>query len=247
MSDTWAAGIAQRVAAEIRRLRGEHSGQWLSDRTAELGHRVSRTTISELENGKRMTVSVDALIVLAAALDVAVADLLYPGIEPVELLPGRVVGRGEAIEALAGTLERVDKIQEEVDELAASIRGELLAIRKLNAAVEAMKSGADQMVMASTLAVIGEHAEAGRILAERYAGVDSADPELWRNFWIGGNLTVGDGELVLEVPDAASVVIKLDEFHAPLLLVEPEEGPAAGDRRSEEQPARVQGGKHGGG
>lgn len=91
MSDTWVQELTSRVAAEIRRLRGTRSVQWLSDKTDELGHRVSRSTISELENGKRQTIALDAVIVLAAALNTAPITLIYPGpyavTDRVELLP----------------------------------------------------------------------------------------------------------------------------------------------------------------
>jgi hypothetical protein len=86
----WQEGITRRVAEELRRLRGENSVQWLSDRTAELGYRVSRSTISDMEVGRRTRFEVAELIVLAAALGVPPVALLYPGVltEEVELLPG---------------------------------------------------------------------------------------------------------------------------------------------------------------
>jgi transcriptional regulator with XRE-family HTH domain len=78
MAKDWAADHAQRVGRELKRLRGRRSGQWLSDRTSELGYRVPRTTISELENGKRKYVSTAELAILARALDTAPVALLYP-------------------------------------------------------------------------------------------------------------------------------------------------------------------------
>ena len=136
MSDTWAPELTSRIAAEIKALRGERSGQWLSDETAAIGHRVSRSTISEIETGKRQTISIDAVIVLSAALKVSVADLLYPGLDDVEMLPDRVVRRGQAIEALVGTVERLHRLQAEVERSSAAIRGELANIRKLSGAVD---------------------------------------------------------------------------------------------------------------
>lgn len=102
MSQDWGAELTGRIAAEIKRLRVEKrgSGQWLSDQTAELGHRVSRSTISEIENGKRQSIAVDALIVLAAALEVRVADLIYPGTGFVEVLPGVMNSRAAALDRL---------------------------------------------------------------------------------------------------------------------------------------------------
>ncbi|WGJ86120.1 helix-turn-helix transcriptional regulator [Gordonia sp. SMJS1] len=66
------------------------SAQELSDRTAELGMRVSRPRIAALEGGKRGgDISVPELLVLARALGVPPLGLLYPGIpgEFVEPLP----------------------------------------------------------------------------------------------------------------------------------------------------------------
>lgn len=79
MSDSWPDEITARIASEIKRLRGDRSGQWLSDRTAEIGLRVSRSTISEIETGRRKSITVTDLILLAAALDTAPIALIYPG------------------------------------------------------------------------------------------------------------------------------------------------------------------------
>ena len=104
MAKDWAADQAERVGRELKRLRGRRSGQWLSDRTAELGHRVPRTTISELENGKRKYVSTIELAILARALDTAPVALLYP--PPyrgeVEVLPGQSSTSWSAAEWFSG-------------------------------------------------------------------------------------------------------------------------------------------------
>ena len=165
MSDKWAGDIARRVAERIKALRGDRSGQWLSDRTDEFGHRVSRSTISELENGKRSTVAVDALIVLAAALDVPVVDLLYPGWDPVEILPGRIVPHDQALQCLLGDTEALRGMREKLEEANSTVREGIDAIRKLIDAVDAMKAGGDPILLPSTLALLGEYAEAGRALA----------------------------------------------------------------------------------
>jgi hypothetical protein len=62
----------------LPKLRDPRSGQWLSDRTAALGYRVTRTTISELENKKRQYVTTAELMVLARALNTTPIALLYP-------------------------------------------------------------------------------------------------------------------------------------------------------------------------
>lgn len=64
-----------RYAGLLRR----RSAQWLADKTGELGYQVSRTTISDLENGRRRYVTTAELVVLALALDTAPIALMYPG------------------------------------------------------------------------------------------------------------------------------------------------------------------------
>lgn len=78
------------MSREVNRLRGKRSAQWLSDRTDELGYRVSRAVIADIENGRRKYVTTAEVVVLAAALNTAPIALLYP--EPyddvTEYLPG---------------------------------------------------------------------------------------------------------------------------------------------------------------
>ena len=78
-AEDWGAELTKRIGDEIRRLRGDRSGQWLSDRTEQLGQRVSRSTISEIETGRRKSITVSDLILLAAALDTTPVALVYPG------------------------------------------------------------------------------------------------------------------------------------------------------------------------
>jgi len=92
-NDDWAAEITSRIGGEIKRLRGKRSGQWLSDRTDELGQRVSRSTISEIETGRRKSITVTDLILLAAALNTTPVALVYPGpyTEPTRFTPNQEV------------------------------------------------------------------------------------------------------------------------------------------------------------
>lgn len=96
---TWNQAIGRRIA-EIRREVGL-SAQALADSCTDLGHPMQRGTIAKFENGRRETVGVHELVVIATALYVAPAELLFPGAidgpqddpdagEPtVEYLPGR--------------------------------------------------------------------------------------------------------------------------------------------------------------
>lgn len=88
--DEWVKAMTQRTGREVRRLRGDRSGQWLADRTAELGWPVARATISQIELGQRKALSVAEILVLAKALDTSPVTLVFPGPydEPVEVVPG---------------------------------------------------------------------------------------------------------------------------------------------------------------
>lgn len=98
--DEWATAVAKRIGAEVKRLRGNgRSAQWLSERCAELGYPIGRATISEIEVGRRKTISVPELIVLAEALGVPPVQVLYPGLPDgdTEYLPGQHVSAIEAV------------------------------------------------------------------------------------------------------------------------------------------------------
>jgi transcriptional regulator with XRE-family HTH domain len=93
--EDWSAEITRLVAREVRRYREQRrpklSTQQLADRTAELGMPIPRSVLANLESGRRDSVSVAEVLVLAAALDVAPIDLICPvGFDKTtEMLPGR--------------------------------------------------------------------------------------------------------------------------------------------------------------
>lgn len=103
----WAEEQAYNVAMEIRRLRGKLSAQKLSERTKKLGCEVTRTVLSDLENGRRRHVTVAELTVLAMALNTTPVALLYP--DPVngdtEMLPGVKAGQGLAMQWFSGHVD----------------------------------------------------------------------------------------------------------------------------------------------
>jgi transcriptional regulator with XRE-family HTH domain len=89
----WDERFVERIASEIRRLRTLQgvSAQALADKINALGHTMSRSTLADIENGRRKYVTVTELIVFARALDTAPVMLLFPGPyndEAVEVLPG---------------------------------------------------------------------------------------------------------------------------------------------------------------
>lgn len=78
-----------RIAMAIKEARGSRSAQWLADRTAELGYPVTRAQIANYETGRKQTLDIAELLVLAAALDTSPVSLVYPGPydEAVAVLP----------------------------------------------------------------------------------------------------------------------------------------------------------------
>ena len=92
-----AADIGRRVAA-YRAKATDASGrrmtvQALADRCAELGLPLDRTVITKLEKGRRQSITVPELLVLARALEVAPLLLLFPvGTEDtIEVVPDVVI------------------------------------------------------------------------------------------------------------------------------------------------------------
>jgi len=101
---SWAGDTTHRIAATVKARRGKRSTQWLADRTAEFGHPISRTAISNLEVGRKRAVDVPELVVLARALGVPPVLLLYPAISAgeVEVLPGHRTSSWSAVQWFAG-------------------------------------------------------------------------------------------------------------------------------------------------
>ena len=88
----WRNNQAARIGVAIRALRGGRSAQWLSDATAELGERVTRAVITDIELGHRKYVAVHEISLIATALGVPPMYLMTHGVYPdgpVEFLPGR--------------------------------------------------------------------------------------------------------------------------------------------------------------
>ena len=70
--EEWAERLAASVGRQVKRYRARPelrlSAQALSDRTAQLGHEVKRSVIANLESGRRGTVTLADVFVLAQAL-----------------------------------------------------------------------------------------------------------------------------------------------------------------------------------
>lgn len=75
------------------------SAQALSDACAETGYEIPRTVIANLENGRRTSVEITDLLVLAKALKVPPIALLMPvgSAGTIEVLPGKEVSIWDAV------------------------------------------------------------------------------------------------------------------------------------------------------
>ncbi|WNG92652.1 helix-turn-helix domain-containing protein [Mycobacterium sp. ITM-2016-00318] len=91
MTQHWSEGLHQRIARAIRDARqGRMSAQELADETQQLGYPITRSQIANYESGRKQTLDVAELLVIAAALEVPPVTLLFggPPDEEVEMLPG---------------------------------------------------------------------------------------------------------------------------------------------------------------
>ena len=101
----WDQELVRTIGKEMKKARGSRSARWLSDETAALGLRVSPTIIAKLDSGRRGNVlSVPELLVLAAALKMPPALLMFPGYPDgtVGHLPGRDSWSKDAVEWVSG-------------------------------------------------------------------------------------------------------------------------------------------------
>ncbi|MFI7101940.1 transcriptional regulator [Streptomyces sp. NPDC050161] len=87
----WTDHVMATVAAEVRRRRKRLriSAQELSDACAELGHPIPRNVIANMESGRRATLPLVDVMVLAEALDTHPICLIYPvgHVQRVQRLP----------------------------------------------------------------------------------------------------------------------------------------------------------------
>lgn len=140
MATPWTAALHRRIVTavkEARRRRGL-SAHELSDKTRALGFPVSRSQIANYESGRRRSLDVAELLVLACALDVPALSLLFPD-DPdkmVEFVPGKTMTTSGAVAEFTGDPNshgphvRIRSMIEELESLittASSGRGRLSA------------------------------------------------------------------------------------------------------------------------
>jgi len=105
LRDTSFAGWAHRIGRHLANIRDQRgiSAQELAGLTDDLECPVSRSTIANLESGRKTSVSVVEVTVLAAALNIAPIRLLFDVAGPdIELLPTKRSGAVRAANWFSG-------------------------------------------------------------------------------------------------------------------------------------------------
>jgi transcriptional regulator with XRE-family HTH domain len=103
---SWQVRLTKTVAGEVRRYRKlrKMSGQALVDRCAQLGLAIPAAVLSNLELGRRESISIAELLVLAQALDVSPTLLIAPvaTADKIEILPGHEADPMAVVDWFAG-------------------------------------------------------------------------------------------------------------------------------------------------
>lgn len=105
---SWARKVTRMVGNNIKTARrevGKMSAQKLADLCAEMGHPIQRDVISNLENGRRASLPITDLIVIAEALGVPALSLIFDpkaAGDEIERVPGRQCYLWEASDDFAG-------------------------------------------------------------------------------------------------------------------------------------------------
>ena len=118
----WSARLARDVGRNVKAIRtSKHpklSAQALAERTRELGHQIQRAVIANLESGRRGSITLADIYVLARALNVPPLALLAPLTSEhlVEVLPGRFMTAWDAVGWFNGNSNNVsDSVTQEDD------------------------------------------------------------------------------------------------------------------------------------
>ena len=132
----WQAAVTGGVAEAVRRFREERgmSAQDVAGACAKLGYPIARSVIANLENGRRSSVDVAEVLVLAKVLDVPPVALLVPVGEAgeIEILPGQTISTDEALGWITGELLLGDDPDDD------SVEGRFEELRKHRQLVHAL-------------------------------------------------------------------------------------------------------------
>lgn len=104
--DQWPAELTARVAEQVRRYRKQRgmTAQDIAEASAALGLPVPRTVIANLETGRRASIDLPELLVLAKVLGIPPISLLFPldHTPAVAVLPGQQATPWDAVAWFTG-------------------------------------------------------------------------------------------------------------------------------------------------
>ncbi|MGW5376234.1 hypothetical protein ACWESM_12380 [Nocardia sp. NPDC003999] len=149
-TSTWDAALALRVGQSVKALREAEtpkaSAAKLADRSARYGYALTKAQISDLELGRKKTVTLAELIVLAATLGVPPVQLIYPELPDgeVEVWPGFGTTSVTAAQWFSGEITARDIADVPLTEKSTNSR--ISAAREYERLKEAVTSTARQAV-----------------------------------------------------------------------------------------------------
>lgn len=124
----WASSVAGQVGRNIQRARklASMSAQELSNACEGMGYPIPRSTIANIESGRKETVSLQELLVIAEVLDTPPITLIYypfDAAEVVEKVPGQKRLTVKAAEEFAFARDASDSTLGRLHESALSLAG----------------------------------------------------------------------------------------------------------------------------
>jgi transcriptional regulator with XRE-family HTH domain len=123
----WNGALHQRIAGAIKQQRhGRMSAQELADATARLGYPITRSQIANYKSGRKQSLDVAELLVIAAALNLAPLELLFPDEpdHPVEYLPDQATTTLDASTWFVGEPDWLVSLRDQLDQLVRAITGQ---------------------------------------------------------------------------------------------------------------------------
>ena len=152
----WGGVLHARIAQAIRTARqGRLSAQQLADETERLGYGISRSQIANYESGRKKSLDVAELLVIAAALRVPPLQLLFPEQpdDDIEMVPGQRTSTFHAIAWFTGDpglmwpgrevaelTEKLNRMDDFMTSIAGAFAGASLVIRPAPTAEADVKS-----------------------------------------------------------------------------------------------------------
>lgn len=105
---TWNQRMVAAVGEHVKQIRESKSpklsAERLAERVSKLGYPYSRSALVNLEYGRKKTLEVTELLVIAEALDIPPVELLFPGLmtEQCEFLPGQFTTAWHSLKRFTG-------------------------------------------------------------------------------------------------------------------------------------------------